>query len=325
MDGPSDTADRRLSILRQAEDRGNVSEVCEDHGISRTLFYRWQRRYEASGIEGLEDQAPIAKSHPSATPEKIKKRVIACAVREPVFGCRDIADKLSGAGAKISPVTVQKILNHARLGTRRERWLALERFLFIEKARLSAAQLAFVERMNPNVRDRRSRGVMPASVLCVGIFGQYFPQGSCETKVVAVIDTFSGFTFARTFGWRIDAIQAQNVLIDALRYFTWEMQLTVRCVLFEDRPALRSIAGLTCGQVRAKFKFLPTHSIGFVDRLRRSLSADIRDGKFHHRLPIPPLTEAFEEWLMVYNYDIANDGFPNFGRTPSDTFRDALV
>ena len=34
----------RVRVMRRAEQIGNVSQVCTEFGISRTLFYRWRRR-----------------------------------------------------------------------------------------------------------------------------------------------------------------------------------------------------------------------------------------------------------------------------------------
>jgi transposase-like protein len=55
----------RLKILRysQGEPR-QVARTCRHFGISRTLFYRWKRRFEAHGEAGPgrppADAAPVA-------------------------------------------------------------------------------------------------------------------------------------------------------------------------------------------------------------------------------------------------------------------------
>lgn len=47
-------AQRRLAVLRHAEEvSGNVAATCRYYGISRNIFYRWKRRYDEEGIEGL--------------------------------------------------------------------------------------------------------------------------------------------------------------------------------------------------------------------------------------------------------------------------------
>ena len=43
----------RLRVMARAHALGNVTRACEEAGISRTLFYRWRRRYTAYGAPGL--------------------------------------------------------------------------------------------------------------------------------------------------------------------------------------------------------------------------------------------------------------------------------
>jgi transposase-like protein len=44
------SAARRLAIIRHAQEvTGNVALTCRYYGISRQVFYRWYRRYQAEG------------------------------------------------------------------------------------------------------------------------------------------------------------------------------------------------------------------------------------------------------------------------------------
>jgi Helix-turn-helix domain len=43
----------RLRVIERAQVVGNVSAVCRELGISRTLFYRWRTRLERYGIDGI--------------------------------------------------------------------------------------------------------------------------------------------------------------------------------------------------------------------------------------------------------------------------------
>src|SRR4051794_40347859 len=51
-------AKRRLAILRHAEEvTSNVALTCCYYGISRHAFYKWCRRYEEFGLDGLRDRS----------------------------------------------------------------------------------------------------------------------------------------------------------------------------------------------------------------------------------------------------------------------------
>ena len=58
----------RLGIIRHAEEQtGNVAMTCRYYGISRAVYYRWLRRYEEEGLEGLRDRSRRPKTCPHQT------------------------------------------------------------------------------------------------------------------------------------------------------------------------------------------------------------------------------------------------------------------
>lgn len=49
-------AKHKLAVLRHAEEvSGSVAATCRYYGITRTCFYKWRRRYEDEGFEGLKE------------------------------------------------------------------------------------------------------------------------------------------------------------------------------------------------------------------------------------------------------------------------------
>jgi transposase InsO family protein len=70
-------AQRRLSVLRHAEEvSGSVAKTCRYYGISRPLFYRWRRRYEEEGLDGLKPRSRRPKTSPRATSTEVVGKVI---------------------------------------------------------------------------------------------------------------------------------------------------------------------------------------------------------------------------------------------------------
>ncbi len=99
------------------------------------------------------------QSHPQTTPgtvEKIKAR----AAEHPSRGCNRLEALLRLEGIGVSSVTIRKILSDADLGTRYDRWLALEAKNAEKAIELTAEQAAFLERMNRRgqVTSRMTRG-----------------------------------------------------------------------------------------------------------------------------------------------------------------------
>lgn len=92
--------DQRMQFIvaNQQDPRGNFSRICQQFGISRTVGYRWIKRYEEGGASALESRAPIAQSHPNQTPDEIMARVIGLRKEHPHEGPKKIRARLESAG-----------------------------------------------------------------------------------------------------------------------------------------------------------------------------------------------------------------------------------
>lgn len=70
-------ANRRLAVLQHAEEVSwNVAATCRYYGISRNVFYRWKRRYEDEGLEGLKDRSSAPLYCPTVTHPDIVEKII---------------------------------------------------------------------------------------------------------------------------------------------------------------------------------------------------------------------------------------------------------
>ena len=49
--------EEKLSIINEAEQSGNITQVLRKYGIGYSLFYKWKHRYIAEGINGLEPRS----------------------------------------------------------------------------------------------------------------------------------------------------------------------------------------------------------------------------------------------------------------------------
>ena len=70
----------RLRAIHRAEAVGNVSAVCRELGISRTLFYRWRQRYERHGVDGVHPRRQSARpGRPIQVPPEVERLVLSVA------------------------------------------------------------------------------------------------------------------------------------------------------------------------------------------------------------------------------------------------------
>jgi transposase InsO family protein len=67
----------RLAVLQHAaEVTGNVAKTCRYYGISRNTFYKWLRRYEEQGEQGLRDRSSRPASSPRATSAEVIGKIM---------------------------------------------------------------------------------------------------------------------------------------------------------------------------------------------------------------------------------------------------------
>src|SRR5882672_7133376 len=115
---------RRVCVMEHAR-RTSVSEACRTFGVSRTTFYRWQRRVETGGLDALMPKGRRVPAMPNQTPAWVVDELLAEAVVRPTLGARRYSDAMRGRGFVISASGVQKILHRHGLGRRRQRVAAL--------------------------------------------------------------------------------------------------------------------------------------------------------------------------------------------------------
>src|SRR5206468_286947 len=79
-------------FIERAQVQGNVSAVCRELGISRTVFYRWRNRLERYGVDGVHPRRQRAQAgRPVATAPEVERLVLAIAISAATWGCRRIA------------------------------------------------------------------------------------------------------------------------------------------------------------------------------------------------------------------------------------------
>jgi transposase len=101
----------RLKVLRysQGEPR-QVARTCRHFGISRNVFYRWKRRFEAHGEAGLADRSRAPLRSPRATPDAVVSKILYLR-QQYHFGAGRIADYLKRFHEiTIARSSVQRIL-----------------------------------------------------------------------------------------------------------------------------------------------------------------------------------------------------------------------
>ena len=119
------------------------------------------------------------------------------------YGMADVARQgfarfeamLALEGVRVSSITIQKILHENGLGTKSDRWLALEQANAETAIELTAEQAAFIEKLNPCFRERHVESSAPGELLSADTFFVGSLKGIGRVYLHAVVDTFGSYAF----------------------------------------------------------------------------------------------------------------------------------
>lgn len=111
--------DLKFKIITEGSING-ISNTCRKYNISRTLYYRWLKRYKAKGIVGLD---PIIKDFiPSnKTNKEVEEALLNLIKKYPSYGPRAIKYLFNDVGYKVSESAIYNIMKRNNLSNKENR------------------------------------------------------------------------------------------------------------------------------------------------------------------------------------------------------------
>lgn len=329
MDAVMKVAKQRLSVLQLAEKLGNAAEACRKRGMDRTSFYEWKRRFQTQGFEGLKDLPPIHRSHPQTTAPEVVERIKALALGHPAYGCNRIEAMLALEGKRVSAITVQKILNDHGLGSRYDRWLALEEANAGKAIEITAAQAAFIEKLNPCFKERHVESASPGELLCADTFFVGNLKGIGKVYLHAVVDSFSSYAFGFLHISKQPEAAVAVLHNDVLPFYE-KLDLPVKAILTDNG---REFCGTDAhpyelylelnGIEHRRTKVKTPKTNGFVERFNGTVLDEFFRLKMREIFyeSVESLQDDLDEWLVHYNIERPHLGYRNQGRRPIETIK----
>lgn len=323
---------KRLKVLKLAEELGNVTEACRRLGVSRTQFYVYKQRYEDQGLDGLRDQPPIPHSHPEATPPDIEELVLKLSLKHPAWGCDRLSELLDRKSISLSSQTVQNILNRHGMGTRRDRRLVLEKRYQDPAVELTTGQIKFLEKQNPAFRERENESSRPGEILSQYMFSVGTLVRVGRVYLHAVVDTYSNYAFGILDSSK-RAETAVTVLKECVLPFFEKRDLIVEAVLTNNGREFCGTEAHPYEQFLADNGIEHWHSrlgksqtSGFLARFRTIVLSEFFGDVFKTRFyrNLDELQEELNTWLVYYNTVRAHQGYPNMGLSPLESMNEYL-
>lgn len=111
-------AERREFVDLAMREGANIRQLCRRFGISPPTGYKWRKRFETEGIDGLQDRSRRPHRSPGRTRAEVEEAVLAERERHPAWGARKLRARLPHPDSERAPSasTVGAILRrHGRI------------------------------------------------------------------------------------------------------------------------------------------------------------------------------------------------------------------
>jgi transposase InsO family protein len=315
----------RLRVMRRAIELSNVSAACREAGISRTLFYRWQKRFERHGVESLHPRLLRARrGRPPESSPQVEQQVIALALAWPTWGCTRLSAHLEMSGpTKLAPSTVQRILRRAGLPTRRERLAVLEHHsarsvgLLTERTRKRLWQAR-------HGKTRHIHAQRPGELVCLDTFYIGKLKGVGKVWQITACDAACSYGVAHILP-ALSAEAAAAFLRDMLIPLYARAGWPIERVLTDGGSEFKGAFDDVCRELAIRHtRTQPRHAWtnGFVERLQGTILTEhwriaFRRRYFTNRRQLQQSLDAF---MRFYNEERPHQGYRLCGKPPSILF-----